>query len=83
MKSTLGSIASVAPAAPGSHVRISDLPDEGFPIVAWAVVCTHVASDEVENSLQPVFVVDGDLYTTFEWYRAEGPERGVTVVIPR
>lgn len=80
MKFTAGSTISLTTAAPGSAVKIQDIPDETFPVVAWAVVCTYVDGDEVETSVQPVFVVDGSVYTTFEWYQAEGPGRGITVV---
>ncbi|MEU3105580.1 hypothetical protein [Streptomyces griseoflavus] len=80
MKFTAGSTISLTAATPGSVVKISDLPDATFPVVAWAAVCTYVDGDGMDTDVQPVFVVNGETYTMFEWYRAEGPERGVTVV---
>ncbi|MET8947430.1 hypothetical protein ABZX30_28775 [Streptomyces sp. NPDC004542] len=80
MKFTAGSPLSLTAASPGTVVKISDLPNDTFPVVAWAVVCSYVDADGMDTDVQPVFVVNGHALTTFEWYRTEGPERGVTVV---
>lgn len=83
MKFTVGSTIALTTAAPGSVVKISDITTHTFPVVAWAVVCCDVDEDgDMDTDVQPVFVVNGHAYTTWDWYRTEGPERGITVVAP-
>lgn len=80
MKYVEGSVLNLTPADPRALVEISDIEFQAFPVIAWAVVCTHVDGDSMETSVQPVFVVNGDIYTTYDWYRTEGPERGIKLV---
>ncbi|MFI7681436.1 hypothetical protein ACIBWG_02055 [Streptomyces griseoaurantiacus] len=80
MKITAGNTISLTAAAPGSFVEIEGIPHTGFVVVAWAVVCTYADENGMETAVQPVFVVDGETYTTAEWYRDRGVEAGVKVV---
>jgi hypothetical protein len=82
VKFTEGSTISLTTANPGVYVKVEGL-DPSFPVVAWAVVCTYADGDGMDTSVQPVFVVDGETYTTAEWYRDRGVEAGLKVVMTR
>ncbi|HET9383106.1 MAG TPA: hypothetical protein VFP69_20070 [Streptomyces sp.] len=83
MKFTPGSAISVTAAPHGSFVKIAPDDINKWSVVAWSVVCRDVDEDgRMDTDVQPVFVVNGHAYTTSDWYRTEGPERGITVLGP-
>lgn len=69
---------SIAPAAPGSYVVISTEADRSYPVIAWALVSTGGNEyGKTETTVQPVFLREGETFTTSEWYQDMGPEHGV------
>lgn len=77
MKIAVNNTLSITPNSTGSFVQIEGVTDQTFVVVAWAVVCTHIDENGMETAVQPVFVVDGDTYTTAEWYQLHGTDQGI------
>jgi len=75
---------SLTTAAPGWRVKISTDDDNSYPVVAWAtVVQTYTeAGDHAVTTVEPVFLYDGVLHTSSEWYAAMGDAGRVRVIEP-
>ncbi|MER5312906.1 hypothetical protein ABT034_34620 [Streptomyces sp. NPDC002773] len=73
---------SLAPAQPGWVVRDTDPEGVGidYPIVAWAVVTLGIEEDGSKGTgIQPVFIADGETWTTVEWHAANGYDHNLSV----
>ena len=83
MKYVEDSPVSLTTAAPGWYVKTSSETDNSYPVVAWATVLQTYSKDGAAvTTIEPVFLYDGVLHTSSEWYAAMGEDNRIRVIAP-
>lgn len=83
MKYVEDSTISLATAAPGWLVQTSSSTHAAYPIAAWATVLQTYSEDGAAvTTVEPVFLYDGVLHTSSEWYEAMGEDNRIRVIAP-